>query len=161
MRTIMVIIGFFLVSPILAGTISGFQSPAEVRELVVTAISEWIVNPDDATACGGGDCCPNTRANIACTGSGTPAECCTGSGIGTCNDEACVAFSLVLQLNPVAWADDIEAQLQFDGDWMCNSYPENINSNRLQTVCTAVSGTPVVDVADICSEIANRHYAPF
>ena len=156
MKTLITALGFLLVAPLFAGTITGFRSPAEVRELTLTAISEWLVNPDSPTACGGGDCCPDTRANLGCTGAGTPAACCSGAGTGTCNDEACVAFSLTLQQNKNGFADDVEGQYQFDGDWLCNTWPENVNSNRDQTACTAVSGTPLVDVANILSEIAGR-----
>lgn len=188
--------------PAIAGTISGFRDKYQVRQLVTTAIEQWVANPDGASACGGADCCPNTRANDQCTGaplacctgegvgacdsacvgindpyacctgvgtgacdascvkSGAPAACCAGNGTGTCNDEACVAFSQVVQLDPVGWADDVEGQLQFDGDWLCNTFPAGYNDNRRETVCTAVSGTPIIDVSRILSEFANIRSAP-
>lgn len=161
MKTLITALGFLLVGPLFAGTISGFRSPAEVRELTLSAIAEWLPNPDNPTACGGGDCCPDTRANLGCTGPGAPAACCSGAGTGTCNDEACLAFSIVLDQNRTGWAPSVETQYQFDGDWFCNSFPPDFNSNRSMTCCTTVSGTPLVDVSRILSEIAGRHYAPF
>lgn len=143
-----------------AGTITGFKDKHQVRALTITAIEEWVSDPIGATACGGGACCPDTFANSTCTGLATPFACCTGVGTGTCNDDACSAFALEVQLDPNGWADDVEVQYQFDGDWLCNSFPDEYNSNRIETVCTTTSGTPIIDVSRILSEIAGRRNAP-
>lgn len=143
-----------------AGTITGFKDKFEVRQITLTAIEEWVSDPIGATACAGGDCCPDTFANSTCTGSGTPHACCTGSGTGTCNDDACSTFALEVQLDPNGWADDVEVQYQFDADWLCNSFPDEYNSNRIETVCTTTSATPIIDVSRILSEIAGRRHAP-
>lgn len=157
MKTLTLALAFLLASPALGGTISGFRSPSEVRELTLNAMAEWIADPDDATACGGGDCCPDTRANEGCTGSGTPAACCSGAGAGTCNDQACVEFSLTVQANQTTFAGRVEEQYPLDGDWVCNTWPQDVNSNRKQTACTTVSVTPLVDVSRILSAYAAVH----
>lgn len=143
-----------------AGTITGFKDKFEVRQITMTAIEQWLSDPTGATACGGGSCCPDTFANAQCTAAGLPIACCTGAGTGTCNELACSDFALELQLDPSGWADDVEVQYQFDADWLCNSFPDEYNSNRIETVCTTTQGTPIIDVARILSEIAGRRNSP-
>lgn len=115
-----------------AGTIANFKTPSEVTEIVSTAIAEWILKPTDATGCGGADCCP------------APAT-----------DAECAAFALEVQLNPGPWAMRVAEQLQFDGDWVCNTWPQPASGNNTLTACTTVSGTPIIDVARILSEMAD------
>lgn len=76
-----------------------------------------------------------------CRAAGQPYACCTGRDTGTCtiSDLACAATK--------------------NGD-CTGAATAGYNDNRRETVCTAVSGTPVIDVARILSEFANIRNSP-
>lgn len=156
----LVVVFLVSASTALGGTIASFKPPSEVREITLTAMTEWLNQADAPTGCGGGDCCPDQHANVSCTGAGAPFSCCTGAGAGTCNDEACLAFAETIRQDLNGWADDVEVHYQHDGDWFCNSWPERSNVNIMKTGCTTTSGTPVVDVSRILSEIGGRRHGP-
>lgn len=167
-----------------AGQIPSLKTPTEIRDLILDSMQEWVNKADTTTGCAGGDCCIAfanaaclgagnpwpcctgvaagfcSNPNTSCTAAGAPAACCTGALTGTCEDVACLAFAEVVRLDFVGWADDVETQLKFDGDWLCDDFPNTSASNRMDTVCTTVSGSPIIDVSRILTEIAVRRHSP-
>jgi hypothetical protein len=154
------LVTILLAVPAAGNGIANFMSPSEVRELVTQAMGEWALKATDPTGCGGGPCCPDTRANEQCTGAGVPQACCTGSTAGTCNLDACNNFARILLRDKIGWAGVVEEELQYDGDWACETWRFDPNSNRSETACTAVNATAIEDVGRICSKIAGLQFSP-
>jgi hypothetical protein len=130
MKTFLAALTLLLASPLTGGEISGFVEPSEVNSLVMRAMSDWSLKPADETGCNSGDCCPSAT------------------------DIQCSEFAKKVIQNPAGWSHIVAAQLPLDGDWTCTSWPRQEGSNERQTACTAVSGTPIIDVSRILSELA-------
>jgi hypothetical protein len=114
------------------GTIAGFKDHNEVQSVTVVAMTEWVNKADDATGCGGGDCCPNATA------------------------AACLRYAETIRPQLALFSDDVASYFQFDNNFSCNTWVQP--SGQFQTVCTKMHAEMITPVSQILSTMAGKRF---